>query len=70
MKAAQRRELGRMKKIRAAERPAHFFWWHLNETYDKVEERIRAKIARGAMNEDEGCFVFSWIRPEDDEPKS
>jgi hypothetical protein len=66
MKASLLRKAARVEKDRAPKPEMRFLWWDLDEPYEAVEARIRAKIARGEASEHD-CFVtFTWTRPERD----
>jgi len=45
MKESLVRKVDRMLEDRAPEPRMRFVWWELDETYDMVEARIRARIA-------------------------
>jgi hypothetical protein len=63
------RKAERMVRDRAPKPRMHFFWWELDETYDMVEARIRARIASGEASENDDFVTFTWRRPEDDGPR-
>jgi hypothetical protein len=64
MKMSLVRLADRVEKDRAPEPRMHFFWWELDETYDMVEARIRARIASGEASENDRFVTFTWRRPE------
>jgi hypothetical protein len=53
----------RMVKDCVAKPRMHLFWWNLDETYDKVQARMRATIASGEASEND---EFTWRRLEGD----
>ena len=68
MKLSMVCKLDRLVKDRMPKPRLHYFWGHLHETDDMVQARIRAKIASGEASETDEFVIFSWRRPEDDEP--
>ena len=42
------------------------FWWNLDETYDKVQARMRATIASREASENDEFVTFTWRRAEGD----
>ena len=68
MKPSMVRKADRIAKDRTPKPRMHFFWWELDETYDMVQARMRAKIASGEASENDRFVVFSWTRPEEDGP--
>jgi len=65
MKASLLRKADRVAKARAPEPRMHYFWWELEETWEQLQARIRAKIAGGEASETDGCVTFTWTRPEE-----
>jgi hypothetical protein len=63
MKPSLLRKADRMKKDRAPAPRVHIFWWELDETYDMVQARIRAKIASGEASESDRFITYTWTRP-------
>jgi hypothetical protein len=66
MKPSLLRKADRMTKDRTPEPRVHIFWWELDETYDMVEARIRAKIASGEASESDRFITYTWTRPKGD----
>jgi hypothetical protein len=68
MKESLIRKADRMLEDRAPEPQMRFVWWDLDETYDMVEARIRARIASGEASENDEFVTFTWRRPEGEGP--
>jgi hypothetical protein len=69
MKTSLIRKADRIEKDRVPEPRMRFFWWDLDETYDMVEARIRARIASGEASENDRFVTFTWRRPEGEGPR-
>ena len=68
MKESLVRKVDRMLEDRAPEPRMRFFWWDLDETWEQLQARMRAKIASGEASETDGCVTFTWTRPRDGGP--
>jgi hypothetical protein len=68
MKASLLRKADRVAKDRAPEPRTQYFWWDLDETWEQLLARIRAKIASGEASETDGCVTFTWTRPQGSGP--
>jgi hypothetical protein len=68
MKESVVRKADRMLRERAPKPRMHFFWWELDETYEMVEARIRARIASGEASANDRFVTFTWRRPEEEGP--
>jgi hypothetical protein len=66
MKASTLRKADRIMKDRTPEPRMQIFWWDLDETYDKVQARMRERIASGKASKNDKFVVFTWTRPEDE----
>jgi hypothetical protein len=45
-----------------------FFWWDQEETREVAEARMRESIARGETSPNDRCYLFTWKRPEGEDP--
>ena len=68
MKASLLRKADRVAKDRAPKPRIHYFWWELDETWEQLRARIRAKVASGEASENDGCVTFTWTRPKNGGP--
>jgi hypothetical protein len=68
MKASVLRKADGVAKERAPKPQMRIFWWEQDETREMLQARIRASIASGEAAENDRFVIFSWRRPEDEDP--
>jgi hypothetical protein len=66
MRASRERQAERIEQVQAAEVRIHTFFRNPGETQEAVQERIRAKIARGDARPGDRFVTFYWKSPQGD----
>jgi hypothetical protein len=63
MRPSLERRISGMERILTGFRQTHYLFQGLEETYEDVQARIRAKIASGEAGPNDQFVIFRWRSP-------